>query len=139
MSLLIIIKDCLRALTALVARVHNAIGQTLFSTNQQTETTMTDPQTTDAQTDAASQTTNTDATTNAPSTEGQEPRDLDVVFSDYEAALTDFNNKVEQANAAKVTALSAAQRVADLKKELDSLEGDVEKSFAPVEAFLAGA
>jgi hypothetical protein len=29
--------------------------------------------------------------------------------------------------------------IEDLKKELDSLEGDVEKSFAPVEAFLASA
>ena len=92
---------------------------------------MTDPQTTNAATDAQ-----TDA---ASKTAMQEPRDLDVVFSDYEAALTDFNAKVEQATAAKATALSAAQRVVDLKKELDALEGDVEQSFAPVEAFLASA
>ena len=108
---------------------------------------MTDPQTTytttDTQTDATTQTANTDATTTdaSPDAQGatQEPRDLDVVFSDYEAALSDFNSKVEQANAAKTTAIVSAQRVADLKKELDSLEGDVEKSFAPVEAFLACA
>jgi len=107
---------------------------------------MTDPQTTDAQTiDDTPQTanaeaaTNTDAATDAQQAAPQEPRDLDVVFSDYETALTDFNAKVEQANAAKATAIAAAQSVADLKKELDALEGDVEKSFAPVEAFLASA
>ena len=106
---------------------------------------MTDPQTTDAttdaQTDAASQTANTDAATDAASApaETQETRDLDFVFEQYEAALVDFKDKLDQANAAKATAISAAQRVADLKKELDTLEGDVEKSFAPVEAFLASA
>ena len=89
---------------------------------------MTDPQTTDAQTDAAT-----------AQTETQEPRELDLVFEQYEAALVDFKDKLDQANAAKATALSAAQRVVDLKKELDALEGDVEQSFAPVEAFLASA
>lgn len=90
---------------------------------------MTDPQTTDTQN------TNTDAQQAAT----QEPRNLEVVFEQYEAALADFSAKVEQANAAKATAIAAAQSVADLKKELDTLEGDVEQSFAPVEAFLASA
>ena len=85
---------------------------------------MTDPQTTD---------------TNDAQAATQEPRNLEVVFEEYEAALSDFNGKLDQANAAKATAISAAQRVADLKKELDTLEGDVEKSFASVEAFLASA
>lgn len=102
---------------------------------------MTDPQTTDAatdaQTDAASQTANADAAT--AQAETQEPRELDFVFEQYEAALVDFKDKLDQASAAKATALSAAQRVVDLKKELDALEGDVEQSFAPVEAFLASA
>lgn len=129
------------ALAALAVRVRSAITQTLSSTTQQTETSMTDPQTTDAQTDATSQTTNTDAATDAApaQAETQETRDLDFVFEQYEAALVDFKDKLDQANAAKATAISAAQRVADLKKELDTLEGDVEKSFASVEAFLASA
>lgn len=99
---------------------------------------MTDPQTTD---DTTAQTANTYAATNAAPAqpETQETRDLDFVFEQYEAALVDFKDKLDQANAAKATAISAAQRVADLKKELDTLEGDVEKSFASVEAFLASA
>ena len=128
MSILSVITNCLRVLAALAARVRSAITRTLSSTCQQTETIMTDPQTTDAQTDAAT-----------AQTETQEPRELDLVFEQYEAALVDFKDKLDQANAAKATALSAAQRVADLKKELDALEGDVEQSFAPVEAFLASA
>ena len=102
---------------------------------------MTDPQTTDDTTDATSQTANTDAATDAASAqaETQETRDLDFVFEQYEAALVDFKDKLDQANAAKATAIAAAQRVVDLKKELDALEGDVEQSFAPVEAFLASA
>ncbi len=95
---------------------------------------MTDPQTTDDTTDATSQTANTDAQGTT-----QDPRDLDFVFEQYEAALVDFNDKLNSASAAKATAITAAQRVADLKKELDMLEGNVEKSFAPVEAYLACA
>jgi hypothetical protein len=137
MSILPTIKNCLRAIAALAVRVRSAITPTLSSTSQQTETSMTDPQTTDA----TSQTANTDAATDAApaQAETQEPRDLDFVFEQYEAALVDFKDKLDQANAAKATAISAAQRVADLKKELDTLEGDVEKSFASVEAFLASA
>lgn len=129
MSILSAIKNCLRTLAALAVRVRSAITRTLFSTSLQTETSMTDPQTTDTQN------TNTDAQQAAT----QEPRNLEVVFEQYEAALADFSAKVEQANAAKATAIAAAQSVADLKKELDTLEGDVEQSFAPVEAFLASA
>lgn len=129
------------ALAALAVRVRSAITRTLSSTSQQTETSMTDPQTTDDTTDATAQTANTDAATDAApaQAETQETRDLDFVFEQYEAALVDFKDKLDQANAAKATAISAAQRVADLKKELDTLEGDVEKSFASVEAFLASA
>ena len=93
---------------------------------------MPDPQATDTATDAQ-----TDAASAQAGT--QETRDLDFVFEQYEAALVDFKNKLDQANAAKATAIAAAQRVVDLKKELDALEGDVEQSFAPVEAFLASA
>ena len=141
MSILLSIKNCLRVLAVLAARVRSAITPTLSSTSQQTEISMTDPQTTDAQTDVASQTANTDVATDAApaQTETQEPRDLDFVFEQYEAALVDFKDKLDQANAAKATAIAAAQRVVDLKKELDALEGDVEQSFAPVEAFLASA
>ena len=116
-SILSVIKTCLRTLTALAVRVRSAITQIFSSTTQQTETNMTDPQTTDA----------------------QDTPDLDVVFEKFEAALADFKAKVELANAAKATALASAQCVVDLKKELDALEGDVEQSFAPVEAFLASA
>lgn len=124
MSVLTAINQCLTAFVVWAARVRNAVTQSLFSTTQQTETNMTDPQTTD---------------TNDAQAATQEPRNLEVVFEEYEAALSDFNGKVEQASAAKAAAIESAQRVSDLKKELDTLEGDVAQSFAPVEAFLASA
>ena len=95
----------------------------------------TGAQGTDPSTNAGAQASGDTAGAQSPAA----PRTLEKVYEDYEAALGDFNTKLDQSNAATDATKTAAQTVAGLKQELEALEADVTSSFDKVQTFLASA